>query len=82
MLIHRSSSESQYSTDSVLSCGSVASCLPISIQSFEWQLTKETLVTIEEMVAKSEIATVRSLNSTVGNGVCTASSDGFVYNID
>jgi hypothetical protein len=66
ILTHRLSSESQFSTDSVLSWGNVASSLPISIHSFERQLTKETSVIIEEMVAKSETATVRSLNSIDG----------------
>jgi hypothetical protein len=79
MLTHRLSSESQCSTDSVLSCDNVASRLPISTHSFERQFTKETSVTIEEMVAMSETATVRSINSTIGGSLFTSSTDGFVY---
>jgi hypothetical protein len=62
MLTHRQFLQSQCSADSVLSCGNVASSLPISSHSFEQQLAKEMLVTAEEMVAKSETPTVRSLN--------------------
>jgi hypothetical protein len=56
--LHRLSSESQRSADSVLSFDNVASRLPISTHLFEQQLTKEMLVTVEEMVAKSETPTV------------------------
>jgi hypothetical protein len=82
MLVHRLSSESQCSTDSVLSCGNLASRLPISTHSFEQQPTKKTSVTIEEILARSETATVRSLNSTICNELLTASTDGFIYNVD
>jgi hypothetical protein len=68
MFIHRLSSESQCSTDSVLSRGNVASRLPISTHSFERQLTKEMSVTIEEILAKSETVTAQSLNSTISDG--------------
>jgi hypothetical protein len=81
MFTHKLSSESQFSTDSVLSCGNVASRLPILIHSFERQLTKETSVTIQEMVAKSETVTVLSLNSTIGDDSFSASTDGFVYTV-
>jgi hypothetical protein len=82
MFIHRLSSESQCSTDSVLSRGNVASRWPISTHSFDQQLTKETSVTIGEMVAKSETVTVWSLNSTIGDGWFTPSTDGVIYTVD
>jgi hypothetical protein len=82
MLTHRLSSESQRSTDSVFSCSNVASRLPISTHSFERQVTKETWVTIEEIVVKSETATVRYLNSTINDDLSIASTDGFVYTED
>jgi hypothetical protein len=81
MPTHRSSSESQFFTDNVLSYGNNPSRLPISTHSFEKQLTKEIWVIVEEMVAKSETANVWSLNSTTGNGWFTASTDGFVYDV-
>jgi hypothetical protein len=78
MLTHRLSSGSQYSADSVSSCGNVASRLPISTHSFEQQLTKET-VTSEEIVAKSEAATVRSLNSMIVDDLFSVVVDGILY---
>jgi hypothetical protein len=81
MLKHRLSSKLHCSADTVLSFGNVASRLPISTHSFERQLTKDTLATIEEMLVKSERATVRSLKSMIGDGVLTASADGFVYTV-
>jgi hypothetical protein len=81
IFIHRLSPESQCSADSVLSFGNVASRLPISTHSFEWQLTKETLVTTEEMTAKSEIVTIRYLNLIIGDDAF-ASNDGFISTVD
>jgi hypothetical protein len=82
MLIHRLSLELQCSTNSILSCGNVAVHLPISIHPFERQLIKETSVTIDEVVSKSETATVEFLNSTIGDGIFAASTDGFLYTVD
>jgi hypothetical protein len=82
ILAHMMSLESQCCTDSILSCGSVASRSPISNHSFELQLIKEMSVTIEEMVSKSEIPTVRYMNSTIGDGSSTASTNGLVYIVD
>jgi CRISPR/Cas system CMR subunit Cmr4 (Cas7 group RAMP superfamily) len=66
--VQRLSSELQCSTDSLLSCGNAASHSPISTHSFDWQLTKETAVTVEKTLVKSEAIIVRSLNSTDDNG--------------
>jgi hypothetical protein len=68
MPVQRLSSESQCSTDSFLSYGNVASCLPISIHYFDRQLTKETEVTVEKTMLKLEADSVLFLNSTDGNG--------------
>jgi hypothetical protein len=57
------SSESQCSTDSFLSCWNVASRRPISTHSFDWQPTKETTVTVEETMTKSQEFTIWLLNS-------------------
>jgi hypothetical protein len=64
--MQRLSSESQCSTVNVVSVGTVASFFPMSVHSFERQLTKETELVVGEIAAKSEVATVRSRNSTVG----------------
>jgi hypothetical protein len=66
----------------VLSCGNAARRLPISIHSFEQQLTKVTSVTIEEIVAKSEAATLLFLNLTIGDDLFTDLSDGLIYTVD
>jgi hypothetical protein len=66
--VDRLSPESQCCTDSFLSYGNVASRSPISTQSFERHPTKETAVTVETTIVKSEAATIRSLNSTDGDG--------------
>jgi hypothetical protein len=82
MLTHRLSPELQCSADSVFSCVNVARCLPISTHSFERQLTKETSVTVEEMVIKSETASIRYLNLTISDCLFIALNDDFVYTLD
>jgi hypothetical protein len=67
MPVQRLSAESQCSTDSCLSYDNVASRLPISIHSFDWQPIKDTATTVEEVIAKLEAIIVRSLNSADGD---------------
>jgi hypothetical protein len=65
MPVQRLFSESQCYTINVVIYGNVASLSPISVHSFERQLTKSTMLVVEETAVKSEMAIVRSLNTTV-----------------
>jgi hypothetical protein len=77
-LAQKLSAESHCSIDTVFSYASVTSCSPISTHYFERQPTKETAMTAEETSAKSEAATVQSVNST--DGFHTTFMDDFVQN--